>query len=96
MNKVDSGLHHVCIKSDGSGRAQLHIDGRPVKGLIEYKVEQNASDMREPVLSMKVFCNLEMDTGAIPLLPEPWSWFYKPISDNFTDGHEFGPGNSFV
>ena len=52
-------------------------------------IEHNASDKRTPVLELKVLCNLEMDTGAIPLLPEPWSWFYKPIKENLVDGHSF-------
>ena len=84
----DGWLANVKIKGDDSGRAIMEIDGKPVKGLVGYKIEHNASDKRAPLLTLQVMCNLEMDTGAIPLLPEPWNWFYKPIVDGFTDGHD--------
>ncbi|MCU7381051.1 hypothetical protein OBO34_22305 [Clostridiales Family XIII bacterium ASD5510] len=78
-------LANVEIKDAIDGQAQVYIDGRLVPGVIGYKVEQNSQDKRVPVLDLQVQCNFDMASGAIPLLPEPWTWFYKPISDNFTD-----------
>lgn len=85
----DNVIAHVQIKGDPDGRAQIYIDGRPVKGLIGYKIEHNSSDKRAPILTLQVYCTLEMDSGAIPLLPEPWSWFYEPKVPDFVDGHQF-------
>lgn len=87
--KKDDVITHVQIKGDSDGRAQIYLDGRPVKSLIGYKIEHNSSDKRAPVLTMQVYCTLEMDSGAILLLPEPWSWFYEPKVPNFVDGHQF-------
>lgn len=86
----DDVIIHVQIKGDTAGKAQIYIDGRQVKGLIGYKIEHNASDKRAPILTMQVYCTLEMDSGAIPLLPEPWSWFYEPKVPNFVDEKEIG------
>lgn len=84
----DNVIAHVQIKGDPDGRAQIYIDGRPVKGLIGYRIEHNSSDKRAPILTLQVYCTLEMDSGAIPLLPEPWSWSYGPKVPNFVDGHQ--------
>ena len=85
----DCWLARVQIQSSTDGRTQIYIDGKLVRGVIGYKIEHNSSDKRVPVLTLQVECNLEMDSGAIPLLPEPWSWFYEPKSPNFVDGHQF-------
>ena len=89
LTEQDTVMTHVQIKGDPDGRAQIYIDERPVKGLIGYKIEHNSSDKRAPILTLQVYCTLEMDSGAIPLLPEPWSWFYEPKVPNFVDGHQF-------
>lgn len=85
----DCWLADVQIKGNTDGRAQIFIDGKLVRGVIGYKIEHNSSDKRTPLLTMQVQCNLEMDSGAIPLLPEPWCWFYEPKLPNFVDGHQF-------
>ena len=89
----DCCITHVQIKGDPDGRAQIHMDGRLVRGVIGYKIEHNSSDKRLPVLTLQVQCDLEMDSGAIPLLPEPWSWFYETKIHNFVDGHRFADNN---
>ncbi|MFG6329267.1 MAG: hypothetical protein K1W06_07330 [Lachnospiraceae bacterium] len=87
--KQDDVITHVQIKGEPDGRAQIYLDGRPVKSVIGYKIEHNSSDNRVPILTMQIHCTLEMDSGAIPLLPEPWSWFYEPKEPGFVDGHQF-------
>jgi hypothetical protein len=87
----DAWLADVKIKGHTDGTAEIYIDGKLVSGVVGYEVEHNSSDKRVPILTLRVQCNLEMDTGAIPLLPEPWSWFYEPKYENFTDGHQFPP-----
>lgn len=81
----DLWLAHVQIKGSTDGRTEIYIDGKRVNGVTGYRIEHNASDKRVPRLILEVQCSLDMDTGAIPLLPEPWSWFYKPKSSNFAD-----------
>lgn len=85
----DCWLADVKIKGSTDGRAQIFIDGKLVRGVIGYKIEHNSSDKRLPLLTVQVQCNLEMDSGAIPLLPEPWCWFYEPKLPDFVDGHQF-------
>lgn len=86
----ESWLAHVEIKEAINGKAQIYIDGRKVPGVIGYSVEQNSQDKRVPILNLQVQCSFDMACGAIPLLPEPWSWFYKPVCENFVDGRDIG------
>lgn len=78
-------LAQVEIKDAIDGRAQIYIDGKLVPGVIGYSVEQNVQDKRVPILNIQVQCKLNMDSESIPLLPEPWSWFYVPKYTNFID-----------
>lgn len=80
-----SWIAKVEIKDAIDGRTQIYIDGKLVHGVIGYKIEQNSGDKRVPILELQVQCDFDMESGAIPLLPEPWTWFYKPISDNLVD-----------
>lgn len=79
------GLAQVVIKDAINGEAEIYIDGHRVNGVIGYKIEQDAAVNRVPVLTMQVNCQLNLDCGAIPVLPEPWTWFYEPKVQNFTD-----------
>lgn len=83
-------LAHVEIKEALNGMAQIYIDGHLVNGVIGYRVEQDAAEKRVPVLTMQVQCQLTLDCGAIPVLPEPWSWFYEPKVSGFVDPRELG------
>ena len=85
----DKWVANVQIKGSIDGQAEIYIDGRLVRGVKGYKIEHNSSDKRLPLLTIQVQCNLDMDSGAIPLLPEPWCWFYEPKTSNFVDGHQF-------
>lgn len=86
----ESWLAKVKIEEAVNGRAHIYIDGRLVPGVIGYKIEQNSKDKRVPILELQVQCEFDMESGAIPLLPEPWTWFYKPISENFIDVRDIG------
>lgn len=85
----DSWVAKVEIKGSTEGVTQIYIDGKQVKGVIGYKIEHNSYDKRAPLLTLQVMCRLEMDSGAIPLLPEPWSWFYKPKVENLVDIRDY-------
>lgn len=90
METNDSWLAHVEIKEAINGKAQIYIDGKLVPGVIGYKIEQNSQDKRVPLLELQVQCSFDMASGAVPLLPEPWSWFYTPKSENFVDIRSIG------
>lgn len=79
------GLSHVEIKDAINGCAQIYLDGQLVKGAMGYKIEQDAAKNRVPLLTLQVNCDLTLDCGAIPVLSEPWTWFYEPKVPNFTD-----------
>lgn len=79
------GLAQVVIKDAINGEAEIYLDGHRVTGVIGYKIEQDAGANRVPLLTMQVNCQLNLDCGAIPVLPEPWTWFYAPKVPNFTD-----------
>ena len=84
------GIAHVEIKDALNGEAQIFIDGHRVNGVIGYKIEQDAAKNRVPLLTLQVNCDLTLDCGAIPELPEPWSWFYQPKVPGFTDVRDIG------
>ena len=88
-NSNDSWLAKVEIKDAIDGRAQIYIDGKLVHGVIGYNVEQNAQDKRVPILTLQVQCRLSLESESIPLLPEPWSWFYVPKYPNFVDTEDY-------
>lgn len=90
QTKNDSWLAHVEIKEAINGKAQVYIDGKLVPGVIGYKVEQNSQEKRVPVLELQVQCEFDMNSGAVPILPEPWTWFYEPKVKNFTDERQIG------
>lgn len=82
---VDSWLAYVEIKEAINGQAQIYINGNLVPGVIGYRIEQNAADKRVPQLTLQVQCQLTLASSAIPLLPEPWNWFYQPKVSGFSD-----------
>ena len=89
--EVDTGkvfgkgpLSNVKISTNGSG-AEVYFDGKKVHRVMGFKVEMNAQEKRIAQVTLRVQCNLDLDCATVPLLPEPWCWFYKPICDNFVD-----------
>ena len=84
----DCWLAEVEIKEAINGRAQVYIDGKLVPGVIGYKIEQNSQDKRIPLLEIQVQCKFDMKSGAVPLLPEPWTWFYEPKISGLIDERE--------
>lgn len=87
--QTDGWLARVEIKNAINGRAQIYIDGQLVHGVTGFCVEQNAYDKRVPILTIQVQCSLSMESESIPLLPEPWSWFYVPKYPNFVDKENY-------
>ncbi len=64
---------------------EIYLDGQKVNGVISFRLEADAYEKRVPELTIKVRCKLTLDCKAIPLLPEPWTWFYAPKTEGFTE-----------
>ncbi len=65
----------VKIKTEG-GNAKVYLDGQKVNGLIGYEIIHDRTKSATPILHLHVQANLNIETGMIPELPEPWSYCY--------------------
>lgn len=66
----------VKIVADGT-TAQVFINGQKVPRVLGYKVEQNAQEKRMAEVTLRVQCDLCLETTSIPALPEPWATLVK-------------------
>lgn len=86
MDKTNNKLPLVEIRSNANGGTELFIDGQQLNGVQSFSIEHDPMKKLAPVLTLRMeCCKFDVSLGAVPLLPEPWSWFYKPIHDGFTD-----------
>lgn len=96
--KEQEPLAQIKIKTEGP-IAEVFIDGRKVPRVMSFKVEMNSMEKRVAQVTLRVQCNLDLETGIVPTLPEPWRWYYKPIHENFCDPREScekgNPGQSY-
>ncbi len=65
----------VKIKSDG-GNAKVYLDGQKVNGLIGYEIIHDRTKSQVPILNLHVIAELDIETGMMPELPEPWNYCY--------------------
>lgn len=77
-------LINVKINSDGCA-TDIFFDGKKVPNVIAFSIQQNAQEKRVVELTLRVQCKLDLSTGIVPSLPEPWCWYYKPNNENFVD-----------
>lgn len=68
--------------------AEVFIDGHKVPRVMAFKAEMNAMEKRIAQVTLRVQCNLDLETGVVPELPAPWCWYYKPKYENFCDPRE--------
>lgn len=66
----------VKIVAEGT-TAQVYINGQKVTRVLGYKVEQNAQEKRMAEVTLRVQCDLCLETTSIPALPEPWATLVK-------------------
>ena len=81
------GIANIKITTSGP-IAEVYIDGRKVPRVMAFKVEMNSMEKRVAQVTLRVQCNLDLETGIVPELPEPWCWYYKPKYENFVDPRE--------
>lgn len=81
---------NVVIKSEGSVTAKVYLDGQKVNGLIGYEIVHDRTKTAVPILHLHVMAKLDIETGMIPELPEPWNYCYvlknQIPSDNDAQG----------
>ena len=74
----------VKIISEG-GNAVVFLDGVKVNGVIGYEVIHDRTKTQIPVLRLNIQSELDIETGVIPELPEPWILCYvlkSSVSDS--------------
>jgi hypothetical protein len=84
MEDKQERIANLTIKTTGPV-AEIYIDGKKVPRVQAFKVEMNSMEKRVAQVTLRVQCNLSLETGMVPELPEPWSWYYKPKYENFCD-----------
>lgn len=66
------------------GNASVYLDGNKVNGLIGYELIHDRTKTQIPILRLNIQAQLDIETGVIPELPEPWNLCYVLKSD-FSD-----------
>lgn len=85
MNQQEhEGIANIKITTSGPV-AEVYIDGKKVPRVQAFKVEMNSMEKRVAQVTLRVQCNLDLETGIVPELPEPWCWYYKPKYKGFHD-----------
>lgn len=85
MKMESDGLPRVEIRSEGDG-TEVYIDGKRLNGVLSFSLEHDPMKNLAPVLSLRMeCCKFDVSLGAVPLLPEPWKWFYEPKFEGLTD-----------
>lgn len=65
----------VVIKTEGA-TAVVYLDGKKVDGLIGYEIIHDRTKSQIPVIRLNIQASLNIETGMIPELPEPWNHCY--------------------
>lgn len=73
----------VTIKTEGTD-AIVYLDGVKVNGLIGYEIVHDRTKSQMPVIRLNIQSELNIETGMIPELPEPWSLCYS-LNPNASD-----------
>ncbi len=68
-------IANVKIISEG-GNAVVYLDGVKVNGVIGYEIIHDRTKTQVPILRLNIQSKLDIETGVIPELPEPWNLCY--------------------
>ncbi len=80
-------IANVKIISEGT-TAQVFLDGKKVNGLIGYEIIHDRTKTQIPVIRLNIQAQLDIETGMIPELPEPWNLCYSLNCLNDSDNCE--------
>ncbi len=71
----------IKLKIEGTGRtAKVYADGVEIKGITKYELIHEALDIPEIKLTL-IADEIDVDTHAIPELPDIYKKFYKRIDE---------------
>ena len=73
---TNSYIAQVRIISEGAN-AVVYMDGHKVNGLIGYEIIHDRTKSQVPIIRFNIQSKLDIETGIIPELPEPWSYCYS-------------------
>ncbi len=69
-------IANVRIVSEGA-TAKVYLDGKKVNGLIGYEIVHDRTKAQTPIIRLNIQSQLDIETGMLPELPEPWSLCYS-------------------
>lgn len=72
-------IANVKIRTEGA-TAQVYLDGQRVRGLIGYEIVHDRTKTQMPIIRLNIQSKLDIETGMIPEIPEPWKHFLKLAS----------------
>lgn len=72
---MENGLAQVAIKTEGAN-AVVYLDGKKVNGLIGYEIIHDRTKSQVPTIRLNIQAELDIETGMVPELPEPWKYCY--------------------
>ncbi len=62
--------------TSSESNAEVYLDGKRVNGLIGYEIIHDREKSAIPIIHLHVQAKLDISTGMIPELPEPWNYCY--------------------
>lgn len=75
-NDKENPIANVKIISEGAC-ATVYLDGKRVNGLIGYEIVHDRTKTQVPIIRLNVQADLNIETGMLPELPEPWKHCYS-------------------
>lgn len=73
-------IANIQITTEGAN-ATVYLDGKKVNGLIGYEIIHDRTKTQIPIIRLNIQAKLNIETGVIPELPEPWNMFYSLRTD---------------
>lgn len=68
--------------------AVVYLDGKKVNGLMGYEIIHDRTKSQSPIVRLNIQSKLDIETGMIPELPEPWTYCYSLNSEFLRDKGE--------
>lgn len=81
---MEKPIANVRIVSEGA-TATVYLDGRKVNGLIGYEIVHDRTKSQIPIIRLNIQAKLDIETGMIPEIPEPWKYCYSLNNQVFSD-----------
>lgn len=78
---------NVKIVSENAN-AVIYLDGKKINGLIGYEIIHDRTKSQIPIIRLNIQSKLDIETGMIPELPEPWKYCYALNSELLRDKNE--------